>query len=100
MTHKETWKKLERKVAKKLGGVRNPLSGKHSRHTSGDVIHPKFYIECKYRKNFAVATLFDEVRKNAKKESKIPILVLKEKDKTGELVVLTLDDFVKLIGEE
>lgn len=99
MTHKETWKKIERKVAKKLGGTRNPLSGSHGKHTSGDVIHPVFYIECKYRKNLAVATIFNEVKTNAKKEKKIPILILKEKGKTGELVVLTLDDFTKLVRE-
>jgi hypothetical protein len=94
VTARETWKKFERKVAKKIGGVRTPLSGSHSRHTSGDVIHDVFYVECKYRKNFAVVSLFDEVREKAKKEKKIPMLVLKQKNRHGELVVMDLNDFV------
>ena len=98
MTSRDTWKKFERKVAKKLGGVRTPLSGSHSRHTSGDVIHDRFYVECKYRSRFAVASIFDEVKKKAKMEGKIPILVLKQRNRRGELVVLDLDDFVGLIG--
>jgi len=97
MVARDTWKKFERKVAKKLGGVRTPLSGSHSRHTSGDVIHDRFYVECKYRSRFAVVTLFDEVKERAKKEGKIPILALKQKNRRGELVVLDLDDFVDLL---
>ena len=97
MTARETWKKFERKVAKKLGGVRNPLSGSHSRHTSGDVIHDKFYVECKYREKFSIVSLYDEVREKARKEGKIPLLVIKQKNRKGELVVVDLDEFVKML---
>jgi len=96
MTARETWKKFERKVAKKLGGFRTPLSGSNSRITSGDVVHPCYYVECKYRSKFYVFSLFDDVRAKAKKEGKVPLLVLKEKNRRGELVVMDLDDFVRM----
>ena len=100
MTSRSTWKKLELKVAKMLGGQRNPLSGSASKHTSGDIIHDKFYVECKYRAKFAVVSLFKEVEEKAKAENKVPLLVLKQKNLRGELVVLRLEDFVKLVGGE
>jgi len=98
MTDKN-WKRMERRVAKKLGGKRNPLSGSMSRHTAGDVIHDRFYVECKYRKNFSIYKWFDDVKKKASRERKIPALVLKEKNRHGELVVLQLDDFSGLVSE-
>jgi len=102
VTHRSTWKKFERKVAKALGGQRTPLSGSLSRHTSGDVIHPIFYIECKYRADIrgfnALRVFKEEVEPKAKAEGKIPLLVVKEKGKKGELVVLRFEDFVKLVG--
>jgi hypothetical protein len=77
------------------------LSGSLSRHTAGDVIHDKFYVECKYRadiRGFNALKLFkEEVEPRAKTEGKIPLLVVKEKGKRGELVVLRFEDFIKLI---
>ena len=87
-------------MAKLLGGQRNPLSGGASGHTRGDVIHDTLYVECKLRKRMAVWSLFREVEVLAKRESKTPIVILKEKGKKGELVVLRLTDFVELIGEK
>ena len=96
-TSNGTWKALERKVAKLLGGARNPLSGGASRHTRGDVIHDTLYVECKLRKRMAAWSLFRETEILAKREGKMPVVVLKEKGKKGELVVLRLTDFVELI---
>ena len=97
MTHRRTWQKLETKTAKLLKGERNPLSGENSKHTSGDVIHPSLYVECKLRKRIATWSLFREVEEQAKLEGKTPVLILKEKNKKGELVVLRLSDFVELV---
>jgi len=93
MTSRNTWKNLERKAAKTLGGERNPLSGSSSRHTSGDVIHDRFYVECKYRQHWTITTMFEDVRTKAKAEGKIPLLIIKEKSKHGELVVMDIRDF-------
>lgn len=91
---------MERKVAKLLGGVRNPLSGGASRHTRGDVIHDFLYVECKLRKRIAAWSLFREVEQLAKLEGKTPVVILKEKGKKGELAVLRLTDFVRLTTDE
>jgi hypothetical protein len=86
-----------------LGGQRTPLSGSLSRHTAGDVIHPIFYVECKYRDSLsrinALRVFREEVEPRAKAEGKIPLLVVKEKGKRGELVVLRFEDFVRLIEQ-
>ena len=99
-TSNGTWKAMERKCAKLLGGQRNPLSGGAGRHTRGDVIHPTLYVECKLRQSIAIWAWFDDTRKKAKVEHKTPILIIKEKSKKGELVVLDINDFVELIKKE
>lgn len=75
------WKQAERNVARVTGGVRTPLSGGSSGHTSGDVIHPVLYVEVKYRKRFAVVSLMEKVEKKSKKERKIPVVALQQKGK-------------------
>ncbi len=72
------WKQAERGTAKAMNGVRTPLSGGNSLHTTGDVIHPVYYVEVKMRKKHAVLTLMDDVTLEARKEGKIPIVVLQE----------------------
>jgi len=64
------------------------------------VIHPTFYVEVKHRKKFHIYTIWDEARKQARKEGKCPLLVVKMKHRKGELVVLQLQDFVELVKEE
>jgi len=75
MTDK-SWKALERRIAESLGTVRTPLSGGSSRHTTSDTLHPSLYVECKLRKASAVHTLFQEVTLEARKEAKIPVVVI------------------------
>ena len=48
-TSKESWKAFERKVASDFGTTRTPLSGMVKTITNSDTLHPKLYIECKYR---------------------------------------------------
>lgn len=91
---------MERKVAKLLGGVRNPLSGGSGRHTRGDVIHDTLYVECKLRQSIALWAWYKDTADKAKVEHKIPILVIKEKSKKGELVVLDINDFVGIVKDE
>lgn len=97
-TSRGTWKAVERKVAKLLKGRRNPLSGGSSGHTRGDVIHRDFYVEIKYRKRWAIWKIWEDTRLKARAEDKLPLVVIKQKGKHGELVLLSLQDFVKLVG--
>jgi len=90
------WKRREREVADFFGGSRNPLSGKCGKHTSGDVIHDKLYIEVKCRKKFSVITLWDSVKKLAAKEKKTPVICLCEKNRPGFWLLIHSDDFLKI----
>jgi hypothetical protein len=95
-TSKSTWKALERKVARLLGGTRNPLSGSNSGQ-SGDVRHPDFEIECKLGERLAIFPWFTKNAATARSSGKMPLLVVKEKGKHGELAVLRLQDLVGLL---
>ena len=104
MTVKNTWKGLERKVAKILNGERIPCSGVSGIRLKGDVLHDRFFVECKFRERLFVYSVFQKAKEQASKIKKlpplIPLLVLKQKYKKGELVVLDLNDFQRLIGLE
>jgi len=102
-TAKETWKSLERRLCKALGGHRTPLSGSNSQHnTSADCIetdYPEYYFEIRLRQNFLHHTMFrNDVEAPAKKEGKIPVLITHKKNaKTGALVILRMEDFLELL---
>jgi len=97
MTHKNTWKAFERKVANFFFARRNPLSGSMSGHTSGDAIDDEIYVECKLRAKNATVTLFEDTRKKAKAEGeKIPIVALKIKGHKGWLLVIQPEDLQTL----
>lgn len=93
------WKRLERQASQQLGGVRNPLSGSASRHSSADVIEVKPYVEVKGRKRYHHHTLFREVRGKAREEGKEPILVTHEWRKHGRLATVDLDFLARLLKE-
>ena len=90
----KSWKELEQKIARMRGVSRTPLSGGNSKQTRSDTLDNVFFIECKLRKNPAVANLYEAVEKLAKKENKIPVLVVKKKGKHGELFIVS-DKYLK-----
>ena len=92
----KTWKKVESKVAEFFGTKRTPLSGGNSGHTRSDTLHEKFFIEIKYRKSFSVINLWRKTAELAKKEKKIPIVCLSEKNKNGFWILIHSDDFKKI----
>ena len=92
------WKRAERVAAALLGGLRNPLSGSNSHHTSGDVIHPTLYAEVKHRKNMAAVTLMRETMAEAKKERKLPVMVLSEPNMKWSLVCVSSSDLIKFVN--
>jgi len=73
-----SWKRVEGKVAARFGTERTPLSGGNSKITRSDTLSKDKYIEVKCRKTWAVFTLFRDTAKKAKKEKKMPMLVLHE----------------------
>jgi len=101
-TARGTWKAFERKVANLLGGTRTPLSGGNSKHTRGDVIHKKWYVECKLSgKTGLMLKQWDkewiEARKHALEEDKTPMFVFQPKGSKEPMVVMRFKDFVEAI---
>jgi len=93
----DTWKSVERRICRQLGGQRNPLSGANSRHTSGDIIHDSLYVEIKHRKKIPFYKTFKETVKEAKKEKKIPMVVFHEKGSHDSIVMIKLKDLKEMI---
>ena len=88
----KTWKAVERKIAKLFKTTRTPFSGGNSKHTRSDTLHKDLFIEIKHRKKHSTWALYKETAEMAKVESKLPIVVLKQKGQRGELVCLKLED--------
>jgi hypothetical protein len=97
-TKMKSWKKLEQKVARMRETERTPLSGGNSRQTRSDTLDDTFFIECKLRKDPAVWNLYEQVEELAKKENKLPVLVIKKKGKHGELFIVN-DRYLKAFIE-
>lgn len=85
----KAWKALERKTARLTGGERE-------RFQPLDVDHPFLALECKHRERLSVWSWFRKLE--AKAGDKLPVLVLKEKGKRGELAVIRLDALLSLLG--
>ena len=97
-TKMKSWKKLEQKVARMHNTERTPLSGGNSKQTRSDTLDETFFIECKLRKDPAIWNLYETVEELAKKENKIPVLVIKKKGKHGELFIVN-DRYLKAFIE-
>ena len=101
MTHRNTHKAMERRIAKLLGGRRIPLSGSLTL-MPGDVITDKFLVECKLRassgkKQIAIEKAWlTKIEKEAKSQNKIPLLIFKYKNDKDYYVILNLKDFLKI----
>ena len=95
----KAWKAAEYQAAAKLGGKRITLSGGRGANCKGDVELPGWLVEVKYRKLFAVWTMFLEVEKKAKKEGKNALLILKERGNHGELAVMRIEYFKEMNDE-
>lgn len=90
------WKRAERCVAEFFRARRTPLSGGNSAHTRSDTLHPRLFVETKYRKRFAVVSLWDETATKAKREGKTPVVALVERGRPGFWVCMKAEDLAKL----
>ena len=92
----QAWKRLEKVTATQLGGVRQKRGADFSQ-SAPDVLHERFAVECKYRKNLP-KLLTDGLAQAAHyAPDKIPLLVVKERYQRGALVVLRLSDFQEVL---
>lgn len=99
MSRSQAWKDHERATAKALGGQRVKRMGDFG-ESKPDVEHEHFSIECKFRKQ--LPKLVTEGLKQAKAydKSKVPLLVLKERNMRGAIVCITREDFMRLLNEK
>jgi len=88
------WKAFERQIAAKMGTTRalNHLSGGGDK---SDVDHPIFSIDCKLKKTFSLND-FRELRTNAKKHNKIPVMAYRRPQERLTYCVLDFETFVSL----
>ena len=95
--HSSNWKTVERKVARKGGGQRIPLSGRNNMGKIGDVELTGYAVEVKSGRQVPkkVTDWLTTIRSQAK-EGDIPVLVMKPFQLHEEVVVLTMTDFAKL----
>lgn len=102
----KAWKQRERQAAKTFGAKRAILSGSSGREgvSTSDSTHPDLYIETKLRRNHAARNLLDEVAAKARKENKIPLLMLASGGRRGLAVVCFAEDLEAIaklaMGEE
>lgn len=94
------WKELERRAAEKTGGKRIVRANDFSAPDL-DIDHKTLAIDCKYRKSLATFGWFRKLENDVKKlkrhQNKIPLLILKEKGRQGELAVCRLEVFLELL---
>ena len=83
------WKGSEREVAKAFDTTRAPVC---NNLTHSDTFHLSCYIEVKKRKRFWIWGLFEDTKKKALAEKKIPIVAIKQKGKKGFLILLRPED--------
>ena len=97
MTSRNTWKQRERDIAEDFGTKRNPLSGSMSGHSSSDSLSDTFYLESKLRANPPGWNLFLDTKENAKKEKKIPVVVISKKFHKDKIAMVDYDFLVSLL---
>ena len=93
----KTWKANERKVSDFFGTTRTPLSGGNGKQTRSDTLHPRLFVECKYRQRHSAVNLWKETLEKAQKEHKIPVVCLCEKRKEGFWILVHSGDLEDLI---
>lgn len=98
---RQTWKRTERAIAGRLGGVRVPVSGR-SRGDAPDVAHPRLAIECKHRRSLP-AWLREAMAQAhaAAGPDEIPVAILHEHGRrhADNLCLVRLVDLCRLIEE-
>lgn len=95
------WKQRERKAARAFGAQRTVGSGSLGREdrTSSDSTHERLFIETKLRKRHTVVALWDNTAKLAKKERKVPVVMLAEHNRQGLWVMCKLTDLPLVTAE-
>ena len=105
----KAWKQRERNGASLFKDCeRNALSGGNSKITRADVIRKRdgqidttfpLFIEIKLRKKHTAVTLFDQTRELAKREKRIPVVMLAEGGRPGFWIMCRPEDMQQILDE-
>lgn len=100
-THRRTWQKREGRAAALFGALRQVGSGSGGRddETCSDSRHPKLFLECKLRAKHSVVSLWDATKKLAAREKKVPVVILAEKGRPGQWLLVHSADLDALLIE-
>jgi hypothetical protein len=84
-----------------FGAQRQVLSGSCGRgeRTRSDSTHERLFIETKTRATSSVRSLWEKTRKLARRERKVPVVMLYDKRKPGGLVVVHENDLAAVAAE-
>src|SRR5262245_28898632 len=100
-THRTSWKRRERNAASLFGAQRQVLSDSCGRgeRSRSDTNHDRLFIETKLRASSSVRSLCEKTRELARRESKVPVLMLYAKGKPGGLIVVHENDLAAVASE-
>ena len=97
----KAWKRTEREVARLLGGLRVPVTGRQ-RGDAPDVMHDRVSIEVKHRKTLPAWLLdaMDQANAASKSPDQLAIAVLHQSGMRYDhsLVLMELAPFSRLLG--
>ncbi|RME54045.1 hypothetical protein D6783_00020, partial [Candidatus Woesearchaeota archaeon] len=92
-----TWKNTERRIAKKLNGVRVGATGAATEDVRSDWLS----VEVKHRKRLPVWLwdAYSQARNGTIDGERLAIVVLHEHGKHDDMVLLSLRDFIEWFGD-
>lgn len=99
-TARRTWQKREQSAAAIFGTTRQYGSGSGGRvdETRSDSKHERLYIEGKLRASHAVLSTWREAHKQAMKERKTAVVILSEKGRHGQWLLVHEADMPALVA--
>lgn len=97
-----TWKAVELRIAKMIGGERVPITGR-IRGSAPDIEHDKLSVEVKHRKQLPgwLKDAMDQAVKSIKGD-RTPVVILHEcgKNHKNDFMVFRLGDFTSMTADE
>ena len=96
------WKRVEKRVAALFGTRRRRMSGSDMESGGDDIVHDRLHVEVKHRQRHGAVRAFKEhVVPKARKEGKLPVLVMAEVGKPGLYLLCPLEsNYLKNIAAE
>jgi len=100
MPTRQQWKFAEDRLAEFFGTVRRPLSGGASRSGGrDDGMHPVLYLESKYGKKVPLFPLYQDAKKKADAEGKVPVIGIQQAKRHGILLCIHSSDLKAVVIE-